>query len=184
GRSDAAAGSGRDVDPAANGHAARWSERHAARSDRDAAWADQRARCAVAAELRGEDAARERPYHEQQHHDAEQHHDQLLDHLHHIILGEAQKTHPALGLGDRRHWSVGKAQIGDLDLVTALLIEADGGAHQSGDPVDLLLAARLVGLLALVVLAVDAIDYDSDRHAIDPAALDHLGLGGARNLVI
>ena len=38
----------------------------------------------------------------------------------------------------------GEAQIDDLDLVAALLVEADRGAHQRGDPVDLLLAARLV----------------------------------------
>ncbi len=34
---------------------------------------------------------------------------------------------------------LGKAQIDDLDLVAALLVEADGGAHQRRDAVDLFL---------------------------------------------
>ena len=57
-------------------------------------------------------------------------------------------------------------------------------AHQRGDAVELLLGARLVGQLALVVLGVDAVDQHRDRDAVDAAALGHLGLGGAGNLVI
>src|SRR5262249_17170930 len=47
-----------------------------------------------------------------------------------------------------------------------------------------LLAARLVDRFALVVLAVDAVDQHADGNALDAAALDHLGLGGAGDFVI
>ena len=57
---------------------------------------------------------------------------------------------------------LGEAQIDDLDLIAALLVEADRGAHQRGDLIDFFLAARLVGDLALVVLAVGAVDQDGD----------------------
>src|SRR5262249_58967761 len=79
---------------------------------------------------------------------------------------------------------LGKAQIDDLDDVAALLVEADGGADQGGDAVELLLGARLVDRLALVVLAVDAVDQDADRDALHPAALDDFGALGPRNLVV
>ena len=91
---------------------------------------------------------------------------------------------PAGGLGDRHGRRLGEAQIDDLDLVAALLVEADRRAHQSRDLVDLLLAARLVDDVALVVLAVGAVDQDGDRDAIDAAALDHFGLGRLRYFVI
>src|SRR5256885_10917142 len=39
--------------------------------------------------------------------------------------------------------SLGKAQIDDFDLVAALLVVANRGAHQCGNPVKLLLGARL-----------------------------------------
>ena len=38
---------------------------------------------------------------------------------------------------------LGEAQVDDLDLVAALLVEADRRAHQRGDAVELLLGARL-----------------------------------------
>ena len=79
---------------------------------------------------------------------------------------------------------IGKAQVDDLDLVAALLVEADRGAHQRGDAVDLFLLARLVDRLALVVLGVAAVDQHRDRDAVDAAAFGHFGLGRAGNLVV
>src|SRR5262249_60699043 len=70
------------------------------------------------------------------------------------------------------------------DQVAAPPAEAHGRAHQRGDAIDLILLARLVGGLALVVLAVAAVDQHRDRDAVDAAAFGHLGLGGAGNLVI
>ena len=85
-------------------------------------------------------------------------------------------------IGLRRRF--GEAQIDDLDLVAALLVEADRRAHQRRDLIDLFLAARLVGDVALVVLAVGAVDQDGDRDAVDAAAFDHFGLGGLGDLVV
>ncbi len=48
----------------------------------------------------------------------------------------------------------------------------------------LFLGAGLIDHLALVVLAVDAIDQHRDRDAVDLAAFDHFGLGRARDLVV
>src|SRR5262249_3082811 len=70
------------------------------------------------------------------------------------------------------------------DQVAAPPAEAHGRAHQRGDAIDLILLARLVGGLALVVLAVAAVDQHRDRDAVDAAAFGHLGLGRAGNLVI
>ena len=90
-----------------------------------------------------------------------------------------------VGSGDRRHGRrLGEAQIDHLDLVAALLVEADRRAHQRGDAVELLLAAVLVDHLALVVLGIAAVDQHRDRDAVDPPGLGHFGLGGAGNLVI
>ena len=75
-------------------------------------------------------------------------------------------------------------QVDDLDLVAALLVEADRRAHQRRDAVELFLAALLVDHLALVVLGVDAVDQHRDRDAVDAAGLGDFGLGGAGNLVI
>ena len=103
--------------------------------------------------FRREDAANQRPHHEQQHDQAEQHHHGELDAAHDVVLGELQEVEPAGRLLDRRLRRFGEAQIDDLDLVAALLVEADRGAHQRGDAVELFLGARLVDDLALVVLA-------------------------------
>src|SRR5205085_6724894 len=91
---------------------------------------------------------------------------------------------PAGRLLDGRRGRIGETQIDDLDLVAALLVEADRGAHQRGDAVELLLGARLVDDVALVVLGVAAVDQHGRRHALDAAAFGHLGLGGARDLVV
>ena len=93
---------------------------------------------------------------------------------------DSQPVGSAIGLRRR----LGKAQIDDLDLVAALLVEADRRADQRGDLIDLFLAARLIGDLALVVLGVAAVDQHGDRDAVDPAAFGHFGLGGLGNLVI
>ena len=91
-----------------------------------------------------------------------------------------QPVGSAIGIDGR----LGEPEVGDLDLVAALGVEADGAADERGNAIDLLLAARLIGELALVVLGVDAVHHDRDRDALDAAALDHLGLGGARDLVV
>ena len=132
-----------------------------------------------------QDAAHQRPHHEQQHDEAEQRHHAELDAAHDVVLGELQEATasrpaPAIGVGRR----FGEAQVDDLDLVAALLVEADRGAHQRGDAVELFLGARLVDGLALVVLGVDAVDQHGGRDALDAAAFGHLGLGRAGDLVV
>ena len=79
---------------------------------------------------------------------------------------------------------VGEAQVDDLDLVAALLIEADRGAHERGDAIDLLFFARLIDRLALVVLGIDAIDQHRDRDAVHAPAFGDFRLGGPGDLVI
>src|SRR6185295_2821908 len=79
---------------------------------------------------------------------------------------------------------VGEAQVDHFHLVATFLVEADSGAHQGGNAIDLFLVARLIADLALVVLAVNTVHQHGDRDAIDPAGFDHLGLGDARYLVI
>ncbi len=49
--------------------------------------------------------------------------------------------------GDRRR--LGEAQVDDLDLVAAVAVEADRRAHQSGDALQFVLGARLVGELSV-----------------------------------
>jgi hypothetical protein len=71
-----------------------------------------------------------------------------------------------------------------VDLIAALLVEADGRTHQGGDPVEFFLGARLVGDLAFLVLGVAAVDQHRRRDALDAATLGDLGLGRARDLVI
>src|SRR6185312_14185776 len=88
-------------------------------------------------------------------------------------------------LGDRRRLrAFGEFQVDDLDLVAALLVEADRRAHQRRNPVELFLGALLVDQLALFVLGIGTVDQHRDGDAVDAAGLGHLGLGGARNLVI
>ena len=132
-----------------------------------------------------QDALDQRPYHHEHHDEAEQHHDDQLDQVHDVVLGELQHPHEAGRLVDRQcGGAFGEAQVYDLDLIAALLVEADGRAHQRGNAIELFLVARLIDQLALVVLAVDAIDQNGDRDAVDAACLGHLGLGDARNLVV
>ena len=136
-------------------------------------------------DLGGQDALDQRADHHEQHHEAEQHHDAELDDVHDVVLGELQHAEQAGRLGDRRHGRrFGEAQVDDLDLVAALLVEADRRAHQRRDAVELLLAAVLIDHLAFFVLGVGAVDQHGDRDAVDAAALGHLGLGGAGNLVV
>src|SRR5437867_3693188 len=88
-------------------------------------------------------------------------------------------------LNDRGHGRrFGKAKIDDLDLVAALLVEADRRAHQGGDAVELFLVAVLIDHLAFFVLGIGAVDQHRDRDPVDPSGLGDLGLGGAGNLVI
>ena len=91
--------------------------------------------------------------HEQQHHKAEQRHDDELDAAHDVVLGELQAASQPVGSRSGCCGVSAKRRFDHLDLVAALLVEADRGAHQRGDAVDLFLAARLVADLALVVLA-------------------------------
>ncbi len=79
---------------------------------------------------------------------------------------------------------LGEAKVDHLDLIAALLVEADGGAHQRRDPVQFVLAAGLIDGFALFVLAVGAVDQHRGRDAVDAAGLGDLGLGDAGNLVI
>ncbi len=104
--------------------------------------------------------------------------------MHDVVLGELQERHDALRLRHREGGHVGKAQVHHFDLVAALLVEADGRAHQRRDAVDLVLVTRLIDRLAFVVLAVVAVDQHGDRDSVDAAALAHLGLGRARDLVV
>lgn len=70
-----------------------------------------------------------------------------------VILGELQDAEQAGRFGDRGNGrSFGEAEVDDLDLVAALLVEADRRAHQSGDAVELLLGAVLIDHLAFFVL--------------------------------
>ena len=87
-------------------------------------------------------------------------------------------------VADRDRRRIGEPQIDHFDLVAALGVEADRGAHQRGNAVDLFLGARLIDHLAFGILDVAAIDQHGGRDAVDAAGLDHLGLGGARNFVI
>ncbi len=132
-----------------------------------------------------EDAPDQRPDHHEQHHEAEQHHHAEFDDVHDVVLGELQHAQQSGRLDDR---SDGRRfrefEIHDLDLVAALLIEADRRAHQRRDAVQLFLAALLVDHLALFVLGIAAVDQHGDRDPVDPSGLGHFGLGGVGNLVI
>ena len=135
--------------------------------------------------LGSQDAPDQRPDHHEQHHEAEQHHDAELDDVHHVVLGELQHAEQAGRLRDRRHHRrLGEFEVHDLDLVAALLVEADRRAHQHRDAVELILAALLIDHLAFFVLGVAAVDQHGDRDAVDPADLGDFGLGGAGNLVV
>src|SRR6202044_479851 len=94
--------------------------------------------------LRLDDAAHERPHHDEHDHDPEQHHYQELDTAHDVVLGELEHAdNPArLADGDRRH--LGEAQVDDLDLVAATLVETDGGAHQGTDAIEFAPRALLI----------------------------------------
>ena len=52
--------------------------------------------------------------------------------------------------GQRQVIAFGKAQVNDLELVAALLLVADGAAHERGDTVELFLRPRLVSKQAHV----------------------------------
>ena len=104
--------------------------------------------------------------------------------MHHVVLGEGQERHQPGRLRNNVGRHFGKAQVDDLDLVAALLVEADGGAHQCRNALDLVLVARLVDLLAALVAHVAAVEQHRDRDAVDAAALGDLGLGGAGDLVV
>src|SRR5712672_166766 len=134
--------------------------------------------------VRSDDPAHHRAHHQEQHHVAEQQHDAALDRAHDVVLGELQHPEQARRLVDADYRGLGEAQIDHLDLIAAFLVVADGGAHERGDAVELLLGAVLVDRIALVALGVVAVDQDRDRDAVDAAALDHLGLGHARDVVI
>ena len=131
-----------------------------------------------------DDPAHQRPHHQEQHDEAEQRHDAEIGGAHDVVFGELQVAHPADRLADRHRRRLGKAQVDHLDLVAALGVEADGRAHQSRDAVDLLFRARRVGDLAFVVLGIGAVHQHRRGNTVDAAAFDHLGLGGARHLVI
>src|SRR5882757_1017401 len=136
-------------------------------------------------DFRGQDALDQRTDHHEQHHEAEQHHDGELDAVHNVVLGELQHAEQAGGFGDRRHARCfGEAQVDDLDLVAALLVEADRRAHQGCDAIELLLAAVLIDHLAFFAPGIAAVDQHDDRNAVDPPGLGDLGLGGARDLVV
>ncbi len=88
-------------------------------------------------------------------------------------------------LGRRQHLRrLDEAEVGDLDGIAARLVEADGGTHQGGDAVELLLGARLVDDVAIAVARVDAVDHDGDGEPTHAAGLDRLGRRRARNLVV
>src|SRR5215216_438781 len=132
-----------------------------------------------------QDALDQRADHHEQHHKAEQHHDAEFDDIHDVILGELQHAEQPARLHDRgNRRRFGKAQIDDLDLVTALLVEADRRADQGGDAVELFLAAVLIDHFAFFVLGIGAVDQYRDRDPVDPSGLGDFGLGGAGNLVI
>ena len=133
----------------------------------------------------GQDALDQRPDHHEQHHEAEQHHDAEFDDVHDVILGELQHAEQPARLDDRGNGRrFGKAEVDDLDLVAALLVEADRRTHQGGDAVELFLAAVLIDHLAFFVLGIGAVDQHRDRDPVDASGLGNLGLGGAGNLVV
>ena len=131
------------------------------------------------------DGARDQRAHHEQHDQAgdERQHAQL-DTAHEIGLGEREHREPARRLVHDIHRHFCKSQIDDLDLIAALLVEADGRAHQRGDAVNLLLGARLVDGLALLVLRINSVDQNGGGDTLDPAAFDHLCLRRARDFVI
>ena len=112
-------------------------------------------------------------------------HHQQLDAAHDVVLGELQERHEAGRLGDRR--CVGASAKRRLTTSTwsprfwskPIAVRTSAAMRSISS-----LLARLVGELALVVLGVDAVDQHRDRDAVDAAALGHLGLGGAGNLVV
>jgi len=52
-------------------------------------------------------------------------------------------------------------------LIAAFLVETNRPAHQGCDLIDLLLAARVISDLALLILAIGAVDEDGDRDSVD-----------------
>src|SRR6185436_9186946 len=85
---------------------------------------------------------------------------------------------------DRCGGGLGEAQVDDLDLVAAALVETDRRAHQRGNAVQLFLLARLIGGFAIGAAVVVAVDQHGDRDAVDAPAFGHFGLGRAGDLVI
>ncbi len=140
--------------------------------------------CGQGAFVRRNDTTHQRAHHEQQHDETEHPHHQRLDQAHDVVFAEMQHGQPAGRFDDRISRSFGKAQIDDLDLVAALLVEADRGAHQRRDLFEVLFAARLVGDVALVVLGIGTVDQDGDREPLEPAALDYFRFCRLGDLVI
>ena len=67
-------------------------------------------------------------------------------------------------IGDR---ALGEAQIDDLDLVTALLVKANGRTNQRRDAIKLLLRALRIDQLTRIVGLVDTIDQNGDGQPLD-----------------
>ena len=141
-------------------------------------------RCGNGLGFRRQHPPHQRPYHHQQNHQAEQahHHISMARMMSSLVNCRAASQAPGSVIW--RRWRLGEAQVDHLDLVAALLIEADRRAHQGGNLVDFVFGAGLIDDVALVVLAIDAVDQNRDRDAIDAAALDHFGLGDLGYLVI
>ena len=132
-----------------------------------------------------EHLAHHRPHHAHEHDQGEERDHPGLDQPQQVLLGRAEQRGEERRLdGWRRDRRLGKAQVHDLELVAAVLVEPDRGADERGDAVELLLRARLVGRLAAGGPGVDAVEEDRDREPLDAAALEDLGAGGARDLVI
>ena len=99
--------------------------------------------------LDAEHLAHHRPHHAHEHDQGEERDDPGLDQPQQVLLGRAEQRGEERRLdGRRRDRRLGKAQVHDLELVAAVLVEPDRGADERGDAVELLLRARLVGRLA------------------------------------
>ncbi len=84
----------------------------------------------------------------------------------------------------RRLLGGGEAQVDDLHAVAPVGVEADRGAHQRVELLQLFRRARLVGLRAVRAGGIDAVDQHRDRQLLDDAALAHLALHRLGDLVV
>ena len=133
----------------------------------------------------GEHALEQRAHHHEHDDDAEDQHHAQFDEVHDVVFGELEHAEKAFGGFSRDYrWRFREFQVDDLDLIAALLVEADGRAHQRADHFEVFLRACRVDDFALLVLAVAAVDQHGDRDAVDAAGFGHFGLGDAGNLVI